>query len=69
MLLSVKATGRDFGNKQAPRETAMTISGVKVAIHEFDAWEGPVGPADKGQYFRFTQLQPVGKIRDDRWGQ
>jgi hypothetical protein len=68
MLLRVIATGRQWGNKVEETTSAVTISGIKCLLREFDAWEGGDGtPHAKQQYYRFISVEPAEKIRDDRF--
>jgi hypothetical protein len=58
ILIAVKPTGRQWGNKIAERETSVTIGGIKCKVIESDIWEG--GVPDEGirqQYHRCTWLE------------
>lgn len=58
VLLAVKATGRQFGDKVPERESTVTIAGVKCRVVESDTWEGGVpGESVRQQYHRCTWLE------------
>lgn len=56
MLIKAERTGRrTFGDKAAPTDSAATIAGVKITIHQCDTWSSGQHPGD-GEYIRCTYI-------------
>jgi hypothetical protein len=61
MLIKATPTGRQFGDKREPTASTVTVAGVKLIVHEYDTWDGPVPDSDpdqsKPQYWRMTEIE------------
>lgn len=55
-MLKAARTGRKtFGLKVDPKESTVTVAGVKLTLSEHDTWSSGEHPGD-GEYIRITAL-------------
>lgn len=63
--IRAKRTGRAWGQRQPEVEKRLSILGVPVIAREFDAWDGPTTPNERGEYIHHTVIEAI--ERTDWW--